>query len=383
MDKDKAFSCGNCAKHLVVEERGAGLTIECPNCHQPVTVPVTKKLTSDRACLVHWLNDTATVAKRGGNTLITDARNGLQKKRHLVFAEETPLVDEAVAWLNERLESNYEAHAFGEREATKQPNQDLADRLTQLAATLRERWQITDELLGKWQPRTLNVRQKRELQVEEFLKLNPSATRDEYPASEGQLRYLERLGFAPHSDEPLTTKQASDLIDKLKPSEETSTTELIISAGTNYECQTNKTHATARPDPYADLGGYGHFLLVLYKREDRVVSDVLMVDADVNYNTGMRSDAPFVYFRAASFSKAKYADKLPQIEWNRKMKLRREDIIFKDEISDRLGRELMQSLQFTYDIDAYRSEVRRGQAIALDKFGLLAEFNKQAYGSEA
>src|ERR1017187_3414387 len=36
---DISFDCGNCGKHLVVDEAGAGNTIECPGCLKPVYVP--------------------------------------------------------------------------------------------------------------------------------------------------------------------------------------------------------------------------------------------------------------------------------------------------------------------------------------------------------
>ena len=36
---DIAFTCGNCRKNLVVDEAGAGITIDCPECGKPVYVP--------------------------------------------------------------------------------------------------------------------------------------------------------------------------------------------------------------------------------------------------------------------------------------------------------------------------------------------------------
>jgi hypothetical protein len=36
---DISFDCGICGKHLVVDEAGAGITIDCPGCGKPVYVP--------------------------------------------------------------------------------------------------------------------------------------------------------------------------------------------------------------------------------------------------------------------------------------------------------------------------------------------------------
>jgi predicted RNA-binding Zn-ribbon protein involved in translation (DUF1610 family) len=36
---DISFECGTCGKHLVVNEAGAGISIDCPGCGKPVYVP--------------------------------------------------------------------------------------------------------------------------------------------------------------------------------------------------------------------------------------------------------------------------------------------------------------------------------------------------------
>lgn len=36
---DISFACDSCGKHLVVDEAGAGITIDCPDCGKPICVP--------------------------------------------------------------------------------------------------------------------------------------------------------------------------------------------------------------------------------------------------------------------------------------------------------------------------------------------------------
>jgi hypothetical protein len=36
---DIYFFCGSCGQHLVIDDAGAGLTIQCPQCRVDVTVP--------------------------------------------------------------------------------------------------------------------------------------------------------------------------------------------------------------------------------------------------------------------------------------------------------------------------------------------------------
>lgn len=38
---DIFFKCGSCGNHLVADEAGAGITIECPDCGTPTTIPET------------------------------------------------------------------------------------------------------------------------------------------------------------------------------------------------------------------------------------------------------------------------------------------------------------------------------------------------------
>jgi len=43
---DIRFACPHCAQHIMVDESGVGLEIECPNCHSQVTVPASVKPTA-------------------------------------------------------------------------------------------------------------------------------------------------------------------------------------------------------------------------------------------------------------------------------------------------------------------------------------------------
>ena len=39
-DRDVVFECPSCTKSLAIDRRGAGLTIACPQCNEPVRVPM-------------------------------------------------------------------------------------------------------------------------------------------------------------------------------------------------------------------------------------------------------------------------------------------------------------------------------------------------------
>jgi predicted RNA-binding Zn-ribbon protein involved in translation (DUF1610 family) len=39
MASDLRFECPSCGQHLAVEEKGAGMTVNCPGCNQPVKIP--------------------------------------------------------------------------------------------------------------------------------------------------------------------------------------------------------------------------------------------------------------------------------------------------------------------------------------------------------
>jgi len=39
-ERDVVFECPSCAKSLAIDRRGAGLTISCPQCSEPVRVPM-------------------------------------------------------------------------------------------------------------------------------------------------------------------------------------------------------------------------------------------------------------------------------------------------------------------------------------------------------
>jgi len=36
---DIFFKCAACGKYLVVDDTGAGLAIDCPDCNNPITIP--------------------------------------------------------------------------------------------------------------------------------------------------------------------------------------------------------------------------------------------------------------------------------------------------------------------------------------------------------
>src|SRR5437667_7567781 len=36
---DITFNCEKCGQHIVIDEAGAGLEVQCPNCSQPLAVP--------------------------------------------------------------------------------------------------------------------------------------------------------------------------------------------------------------------------------------------------------------------------------------------------------------------------------------------------------
>ena len=40
---DIAFSCDDCGQHILIEEAGAGMTVQCPACNQNLTVPAKVK----------------------------------------------------------------------------------------------------------------------------------------------------------------------------------------------------------------------------------------------------------------------------------------------------------------------------------------------------
>jgi predicted nucleic acid-binding Zn ribbon protein len=49
---DIEFNCGWCGQHIAIDEAGAGLSIECPKCGQPLTVPreVSPRIVTSRKC---------------------------------------------------------------------------------------------------------------------------------------------------------------------------------------------------------------------------------------------------------------------------------------------------------------------------------------------
>lgn len=210
---DIRFRCQHCSRRMVIDKHGAGLSIECPSCHQTTTVPITKKLSTDRAYLVRDIEDAAIVAERGGNTCIHSTRNKLQDLANLAGPDEAAVINRAVEWLNSRIAANEEVRLFDDRlEAKPVPNCDLANRLKQVALSLRERWGITQ----RWELRGLNSRQEREVRKladSQFYETHPGATHADLPPTERQVEFLQFLGAAIPNN--LTRDQASALLDEL------------------------------------------------------------------------------------------------------------------------------------------------------------------------
>jgi len=164
--------------------------------------------------LVRDIEDAAIVAERGGNTCIHSTRNKLQDLANLAGPDEAAVINRAVEWLNSRIAANEEVRLFDDRlEAKPVPNPDLAERLKELASSLRERWGITDKNLQRWKQRTLNSRQRREVADAQFYETHPGATHADLPPTEKQMEFLQFLGVAIPSD--LTREQASALLDEL------------------------------------------------------------------------------------------------------------------------------------------------------------------------
>jgi hypothetical protein len=153
--------------------------------------------------------------------------------------------------------------------------------------------------------------------------------------------------------------------------------ELIVPAAKRFRCLTRADldHAT---EQWKEFEGYNRALLVLYRKGDKIISDVLLVDG----NDGAGKGRLVICFRAAWYKKGTTtALKVPFIDWDRKIKLPREAILYHEEISQEFSKEIG-TLRFTYNREAYRNEVRRGQIIAWDRYGEHAEFNQQAYGGQ-
>ena len=153
--------------------------------------------------------------------------------------------------------------------------------------------------------------------------------------------------------------------------------ELIVPATKRFRCLTG-TDLEHAAEQWKELEGYNRAMLVLYQKDDKIISDVLLVDGRDEAGKGRL----VIRFRAAWYKKGtRTALKLPVIEWDRKIKLPWEAILHHEEISQEFSKEIG-FLRFTYDREAYRKEVRRGRVIAWDRFGENAEFNRQAYGEQ-
>ena len=154
MASDIRFRCQHCSQKMVIDRHGAGMSIECPSCHHATVVTLPKQLNRDRASLVHWIDDAAKVAERGGDNQLMNTWRGLTRNKELVDPDEVQLILKAASWILNRSLFNDLFRSWAEAQADFEPNPALARDLFQLALALRERWGITDEMLQEWKPRT-------------------------------------------------------------------------------------------------------------------------------------------------------------------------------------------------------------------------------------
>jgi DNA-directed RNA polymerase subunit RPC12/RpoP len=153
--------------------------------------------------------------------------------------------------------------------------------------------------------------------------------------------------------------------------------ELIVPTEKRFRCLT-RADLDRAAEEWKEFEGYNRVMLVLYRKGERIISDVLLVDG----NDGGGKGQLVLCFRAAWYKKGtRTACKLPIIEWVRRIKLQRGAILYHEDISPEFSKEIGLT-RFTYDREAYRNEVRRGQTIAWNRFGEHAEFNRQAYGEQ-
>ncbi len=144
--------------------------------------------------------------------------------------------------------------------------------------------------------------------------------------------------------------------------------EVMVPTAKRFRCLT-RADLERRAEQWKEFEGYNRVMLVLYRKGDKIISDVLLVEGKG-------------CFRAAWYKKGtRTALKIPVIEWDRRITLAREAILYHEEISQEFSKEIGY-LRFTYDREAYRNEVRRGETIAWNRFGEHAEFNRQAYGEQ-
>lgn len=63
---DVFFNCPACGQHLVIDEAGAGLVIQCPKCSKDLTVPAPKPAETpesekERTVALKWTPPTSTL----------------------------------------------------------------------------------------------------------------------------------------------------------------------------------------------------------------------------------------------------------------------------------------------------------------------------------
>ena len=115
----------------------------------------TAKILKGQAQLIAHIEDAAQIARRGGNTYIAATRDGLRGNRH--HSPDAQLIDIAIAWIQSRVEANNLAHSAHQAEAQPEPNLDLANDLSALAATIRQSSGIGSQTIDRCCGQSLKI----------------------------------------------------------------------------------------------------------------------------------------------------------------------------------------------------------------------------------
>jgi predicted Zn finger-like uncharacterized protein len=83
---DTKFNCTSCGTHIVIDEAGAGMAVQCPRCGQDLTVP-----TASANVVIHAESAIAAAAKAIESGIFDD-----DKKLDEYFRKESPEVLAAV-----------------------------------------------------------------------------------------------------------------------------------------------------------------------------------------------------------------------------------------------------------------------------------------------